>query len=140
MIDASEYQHQYDNNKTCIKVRTDVVFTMTNWKEIITFDGSNFTVESGHCALSGDSAAEMTLATIKGDFLILVFLNDAQNQTSMNAQFHFTPYKYFPNIYAPCKYFLSRIQQCLISETYKYVVVFSMNDQRCVNEDVILLL
>lgn len=92
MIDASEYQHQYDNNKTCIKVRTDVVFTMTNWKEIITFDGSNFTVESGHCALSGDSAAEMTLATIKGDFLILVFLNDAQNQTSMNAQFHFAPY------------------------------------------------
>lgn len=104
MINASEYQYQYDN-KTCIKVRTDVVFTLTNWKEIITFDGTNFTVISGDCALPGETIAELTLATIKEDYLILIFQDDAQNQASMGARFTFSPKEYFPNISTPSKFF-----------------------------------
>lgn len=97
MINASEYQYQYDNNKTCIKVRTDVVFTLTNWKEIITFDGTNFTVISGDCASSSESIASMVLSNINHDYLSLIFKDDAQNQASMGARFTFSPNEYFPN-------------------------------------------
>lgn len=106
VINASEYQYQYDN-KTCIKVRTDVVFTLTNWKEIITFDGTNFTVISGDCALPGESNAILRLATIKEDYLILIFQYDAQNQASMGATFTFSPYEYFPGTPTPSEYYIS---------------------------------
>lgn len=96
MINSSEYEYQYDNNKTCIKVRTDVVFTLTNSKEIITFDGTNFTVKTGDCAISNELLASLTLITIKEDLLSIEFKTDAQNQTSMDAMFTFAPYEYFP--------------------------------------------
>lgn len=101
MINATEYQYQYNNNKTCIKVRTDVVFTMTNWKEIITFGGTNFTVRSGDCALPGEEVATLVLSNTNYDFLDLTFIYDAQNQTFMDARFNFAPYKYFPNTPTP---------------------------------------
>lgn len=115
MINASEYEYQYDNNKTCIKVRTDVVFTLTNWKEIITFDGTNFTVISGDCASSSESTASMVLSNINHDYLSLIFKDDAQNQASMGARFTFFPNEYFPNI-SPSKLFFYGIHLFLISE------------------------
>lgn len=92
-----------------MKVRTDVVFTLTNWKEIITFDGTNFTVKDGDCALPGDLVASLSLFNINEDILSLRFLYDAQNQTSMDAMFTFAPYEYFPNIHTPSKYFINGI-------------------------------
>lgn len=107
MINASEYQYQYDNGKTCIKVRTDVVFTLTNWKEIITFDGTNFTVISGDCALSSESIASLFLSNINQDLIHLEFRYDAQNQTSMGAMSTFAPFEYFPGTPTPSEYYIS---------------------------------
>lgn len=104
MINASEYQYQYDNGKTCIKVSTDVVFTLTNWKEIITFDGTNFTVIRGDCALSIDS---LFLSNINQDLINLEFRYDAQNQTSMGAMFTFAPFEYFPGTPTSSEYYIS---------------------------------
>lgn len=107
MINASEYQYQYDNGKTCIKVRTDVVFTLTNWKEITTFDGTNFTVISGNCALSSESIASLFLSNTNQDLIHLEFRYDAQNQTSMGAMFTFAPFEYFPGTPTPSEYYIS---------------------------------
>lgn len=107
MINASEYQYMYDNGKPCIKVRTDVVFTLTNWKEIITFGGTNFTVRTGYCAISNEAVAVLTLATIIDDILSIEFKTDAQNQTSMDAMFTFSPYEYFPGTPTPSEYYIS---------------------------------
>lgn len=93
---GSEYQYQYDNNKTCIEVKTDVQFTLTNGNETIKFDGTNFTVKGGDCAKPGDSVASLTLSTVKGDLLTLKFLYDAQEQSTMDTMFTFAPYEYFP--------------------------------------------
>lgn len=93
---GSEYQYQYDNNKTCIEVKTDVMFTLTNGTETIKFDGTNFTVKSGDCALPSESVATLTLTTAKEDFLSLEFKIDAQNEASMGARFTFSPDEYFP--------------------------------------------
>lgn len=77
------------------------MFTLTNWKDIITFDGTNFTVKTGDCASFGESVASLVLSNINEDFLFLAFKYDAQNQTSMDARFNFAPYEYFPNISTP---------------------------------------
>lgn len=127
MINATEYQYQYNNNKTCIKVRTDVVFTLTNWKEIITFGGTNFTVRSGDCALPGEEVATLVLSNTNYDFLDLTFAYDAQNQTFMDARFNFAPYEYFPNTPTPSKYFIYGIHLCFCyqNKTYKCVVFYN---------------
>lgn len=101
---GSEYQYQYDNNKTCIEVKTDVKFTLTNGKETIEFDGTNFTVKSGDCALPSEPIASLTLTTVKGDLLSILFKYDAQSQSTMDTVFTFAPYEYFPETSTPSKF------------------------------------
>lgn len=101
---GSEYQYQYDNNKTCIEVKTDVQFTLTNGNETIKFDGTNFTVKGGDCAKPADSVATLTLSTVIGDLLTLKFLYDVQEQSTMDTMFTFAPYEYFPRTPTPSEY------------------------------------
>lgn len=103
---GSEYQYQYDNNKTCIEVKTDVMFTLTNGTETIKFDGTNFTVKSGDCALPNETAASLTLNTGTDNLLSLKFKYDAKNQSTMDAMFSFNPYEYFPGGSSPREYIL----------------------------------
>lgn len=91
-----EYQYQYDNNKTCIEVKTDVEFTLTNGNETIKFDGKDFNVTSGDCASSGEAIASLMLTNVKKDSLSIIFQYDAQNQATMDVRFTFAPFEYFP--------------------------------------------
>lgn len=109
---GSEYQYYDDNNKTCIEVKTDVKFTLTNGKETIEFDGTNFTVKSGDCASPSESVATLILTTVKEDLLSLEFKTNAQKEASMGAMFTFSPDEYFPETpeaseYFVCVYFLA---------------------------------
>lgn len=101
-----EYQYQYDNNKTCIDVKTDVKFTLTNGKETIEFDGTNFTVKSGDCASPSESVATLILTTVKEDLLTLEFKTNAQKEASMGAMFTFSPDEYFPGTPKASEYFV----------------------------------
>lgn len=99
-----EYHFQYDNNKTCIEVKMDVKFTLTNGTEMIKFDGSDFKVKSGDCAFSNESAAMLTLTIGNDNFLHLQFQYDAKNKTTMGAMFSVSPYEYFPGTPTPSKF------------------------------------
>lgn len=77
LIAPSEYQYQYNTNKPCIKVRTDVTFTLTNWNQTVKFDGTYFTVKGGVCPSSNESIAILTLATVNWDYLGFTFKYDA---------------------------------------------------------------
>lgn len=101
---GSEYIIKDDNNKTCLEVKTDVEFTLTNGNETIKFDGTNFTLKGGECAKPTDSVATLTLSTVKDDFLSLTFKIDAQKQSSMDTRFNFAPFEYFPGTPTPSKY------------------------------------
>lgn len=101
---GSEYQYQYDNNKTCIELKTDVKFTLTNGTKTVKFDGSDFTVKSGDCAWSNESAATLILTTGNDNFLHLQFQYDIQNKTTMGAMFSLAPFEYFPGTPTPSKF------------------------------------
>lgn len=93
---GSEYQYKYENDNTCIEVKTDVMFTLTNGTDTVKFDGTNFTVKSGDCAWANETAASLTLDTGNDNLLSLKFKYDAKNQSTMDAMFTFNPYEYFP--------------------------------------------
>lgn len=101
---GSEYQYQYDNNKTCIEVKSDVQFTLTNGTDTAIFYGKDFTVKSGDCASSGEAVASLMLTNAKDDPLALTFRYDAQNHSMMDVRFTFAPYEYFPETSTPSKY------------------------------------
>lgn len=113
LIAPSEYQYQYNTNKPCIKVRTDVTFTLTNWNQTVKFDGTYFTVKGGVCPSSNESIAILTLATVNWDYLGFTFKYDAQNQTIMEARFSFAPINYFPGSPSPSEVFYFMIVTCL---------------------------
>lgn len=119
---GSEYQYQYDTNKTCIEVKTDVKFTLTNGKETIEFDGTNFTVESGDCASPSESVATLILTTVKGDLLTLEFKTNAQKEASMGAMFTFSPDEYFPGTPKASEYFV-RVYFFLFWMSFIYIVL-----------------
>lgn len=113
LIAPSEYQYQYNTNKPCIQVRTDVTFTLTNWNQTVKFDGTYFTVKGGVCPSSNESIAILTLATVNWDYLGFNFKYDAQNQTIMEARFSFAPINYFPGSPSPSEVFYFMIVTCL---------------------------
>lgn len=117
-----EYQYQYDNNKTCIDVKTDVKFTLTNGKETIEFDGTNFTVKSGDCASPSESVATLILTTVKEDLLTLEFKTNAQKEASMGAMFTFSPDEYFPGTPKASEYFV-RVYFFLFWMSFIYIVL-----------------
>lgn len=99
-----EYQYQYDNNKACIEVKTDVEFTLTNGNKTVKFEGKDFNVTGGDCASSGESVASLSLMNAEVDSLTLTFRYDAQNQAMMDVLFTFAPFEYFPGTPTPSKY------------------------------------
>lgn len=101
LTSGTEYQYQYDNNKTCIMFRAEVLFTLTNGKDEVKLDGTNFTVKGGDCALPNESDASLFLTTSREDYFTLYFKYDEKNQTSMDAMFTFAPYQYFPHSSTP---------------------------------------
>lgn len=103
---GSEYQYEYENNNTCIEVKTDVMFTLTNGTDTVKFDGTNFTVKSGDCAWANETAASLTLDAGNDNLLNLKFKYDAKNQSTMDAMFTFNPYEYFPGGSIPREYIL----------------------------------
>lgn len=99
-----EYQYQYDNNKTCIDVKTDVKFSLTNGTDTVKFDGKDFTVISGDCAWSNETVATLMLKIGNDNFLLLQFQYDAKNKTFMGAMFSVSPFEYFPGTPTPSKF------------------------------------
>lgn len=96
----------YKDNKTCIDVKMDVKFSLTDGNTTIKFDGTNFTVKSGDCAWSNESVASIILSNAKEDLLTLSFNYDAQKNVVMGTMFAFTPSQYFPGTPVPSRYFL----------------------------------
>ncbi|XP_062596096.1 uncharacterized protein LOC134257513 isoform X1 [Saccostrea cucullata] len=92
----SEYKYTYDNNETCIDVKMDVLFTLSNGMEEVTFDGNNFTVKSGDCAKFGEYQAALTLANSNEDFLSFTFNINPDLSVNMSSMFTFAPTEFFP--------------------------------------------
>lgn len=109
LTSGTEYQYQYDNNKTCIMFRAEVLFTLTNGKDEVKLDGTNFTVKGGDCALPNELDASLFLTTSREDYFTLYFKYDEKNQTSMDSMFTFAPYQYFPHSPTPSEYSMYEI-------------------------------
>lgn len=72
--------------------RAEVLFTLTNGKDVVKLDGTNFTVKGGDCVFPNESDASLFLTTSREDYFTLYFKYDEKNQTSMDAMFPFAPY------------------------------------------------
>ncbi|XP_062613761.1 uncharacterized protein LOC134275495 [Saccostrea cucullata] len=96
LTQGSEYKYMYDNNETCIDVKMDVLFTLSNGNETVRFDGSNFTVRSGDCATVGEYQSVLTLTNSNEDFLILTFIDLPDLSVNMSLMFTFAPFEFFP--------------------------------------------
>lgn len=84
----------------------DVKFSLTDGNTTIEFDGTNFTVKSGDCALSDETAASLTLSNANDDFLTMSFKYDAQKNVLMGMMFTFAPSEYFTGKPPAGKYFV----------------------------------
>lgn len=89
--------------------RAEVLFTLTNGKDVVKLDGTNFTVKGGDCALPNESDASLFLTTSREDYFTLYFKYDEKNQTSMDAMFTFAPYQYFQQTPTPSEYSMYKI-------------------------------
>ncbi|XP_062602274.1 uncharacterized protein LOC134263934 [Saccostrea cucullata] len=92
---GSEYKYLYDNNETCIDVKMDVLFTLSNGNETVKFDGSNFTVKSGDCAIEGEYQAVLNLGNSFEDLLALTFNINPDLSVNMSLMFLFAPFEFF---------------------------------------------
>ncbi|XP_062602256.1 uncharacterized protein LOC134263914 [Saccostrea cucullata] len=86
----------YGNNETCIDVKMDVMFTLSNGEEVVKIDGSNFTVISGDCATEGEYQATLILHNFQEDFLALTFNALPDLSVNMSLRFTFAPFEFFP--------------------------------------------
>ncbi|XP_062594160.1 lysosome-associated membrane glycoprotein 1-like [Saccostrea cucullata] len=91
----------YDNYETCIDVKMNVVFTLSDGEEVVRFDGNNFTVKSGDCATVGEYQAVLTLTNSNEDLLALTFNALPYLSVNMSLMFTFAPVKFFPGIPIP---------------------------------------
>ncbi|XP_062606827.1 lysosome-associated membrane glycoprotein 2-like [Saccostrea cucullata] len=96
LTQGSEYNYSYDNNEICIDVKMDVLFTLSNGKEVVKFDGNNFTVKSGDCATTGEYQAVLTLTNSNEDLLALTFNVNTDLSVNMSSMFTFAPFEFFP--------------------------------------------
>ncbi|XP_062579612.1 lysosome-associated membrane glycoprotein 1-like [Saccostrea cucullata] len=86
----------YGNNETCIDVKMDVLFTLSDGNETIKFDGNNFTVKSGDCATIGEYQSILTLTNSNSDLLSLTFNALPDLSVNMSLMFTFAPFEFFP--------------------------------------------
>ncbi|XP_048746426.2 lysosome-associated membrane glycoprotein 1-like [Ostrea edulis] len=101
VVQGSEYVYLDGNNQSCIVVKMDVTFTLSNGTGSVILDGNNFTVISGDCASATEDIASMLLQNSNEDILTLTFLKADNRAVSMSFVFAVSPSYYFPGVPTP---------------------------------------